>query len=773
MPTVPVLESPQVQQEALPGRALPRIDDHVDAAAFGAPLAAGLEAASASATEEQAKQKVQNDTLRVIDANTQLEAGRNALLYGKAGSDGTMTGGAFSLHGLDAMNLPAKLTPAYQSMADSIGSTLTPDQRRLFQPHIAAGTNELNLQLNRYEFTESNHLADAVYTNAGKQAVESASVGWRDPSVIGKSRADIKALVQLQGDRQGWGEDQRDANTRKLLGEMHFSVVDRMLGDGNPQAALGYFVGTKAAPGIRDSDELTGEQAHQIGSAIDAAIRQQGTQIETQVAAKVRDVRTAAVNGQLIPPSSMPSDTELRAAYPSTWQDVKGAISRDVQMGADLKGMAALPPDQLAAEVEHYRPSSVLGASEGYERFNAVAAAAARTVTDRARDPRQYAIDNKLGSTPLQFSDQGALGDELRARLASTPALSRQLGGYVPPLTKDEAARLSQSLETQTPTDRLRSLNSLNSAVQDDRGFQEIMRQVLPGSPVTAIVGAQLSAAHPKEPPVWFDPNYAANPADQVRILAGEQLINPQGKEKAGEPGGKKAFPMPPDGGLGGLREQFATSTGDLFRGRPELGEAYYTAFKGAYASLLSDRGDLSGNGNTKLRDQALSMAVGHLTDFHGGQIAAPQGMDPARFPGLLEKAVANEALKQGAPPNFEDALRGYTVREVGGLGSGRYELYNGNALLVRPDGKGIFQVDVRSSYLMSRGAQGSPEDIARSAAGADRPQPSATGITGGTANVPRDVPRETTVKPPAVSLGGRGRGGPRAHPSQGEAPDL
>lgn len=764
MPTVPSLEAPQVQEEALPGRPNPRIDDNVSSAAFGAPLAEGLENVSSAVTEEEAKQKTQNDQLRVIDANTQLEAGRNALLYGKPGQDGTMQGGAFSFHGMDALNLPDKLTPAYQGMADKISSTLTPDQQRLFQPHIAAGSNELNLQLNRYEYEESNRLANNVYTNGANQAVESASVGWRDPIVIGKSRADIKALVQLQGDREGWGQDEKNAQTQKLLAEMHYSVVDRMLADGNPQAALSYFVGSKADPGIRDTNELTGEQAHQLGSAIDAAVRQQGAQNQAAVAAKVQDVRAAAINGQLVPPSSMPSDGELRSAYPDTWQTVKGGIQRDIQMGSDLKSFAGLSPQEITQHVEGYKPSSVLGAAEGYERFNAAAQAAQRTLADRAKDPRQYAIDNQLGSTALNFGDSQGVGDELRARIAAAPALTKQIGGYVPLLSRNESAQLSQSLESMTPTDRLKALNGLNSSINDDRGFQELMRQTMPGSPVTAIVGSSVSASNPHEAPVWFDHRFAQDPVDQARILQGEQLLNPQGLEKD-DAGSKKPFPMPTDGGPSGLREQFSQKAGDLFRTRPELGEAYYQTFKSAYAALLSEKGDLSGNGDSKLQKQAMQIAVGNVTSFHNGNISVPQGMDPSRFEGLLDKAVANRAAQAGAPDGWADKISGYGLREIGGLGSGRYELVNGNAPLVRPDGKGLFEVDVNQQFLPSRGAQGSPQDQSRAPAPA---APQADSIEG-QPRLSRPTPEAHAIKAPPLGAGGRGGG--RAHPSEG--PEL
>lgn len=767
MPVVPTLEAPTVQQESLPGRANPRIDDSVSPAAFGAPIAQGLEQVSSAISQEEQKQKIQNDNLRVIDANTQLEAGRNALLYGSPDKDGNQQGGAFSLHGGAAINLPATLMPAYQKMAQGISATLTPDQQRIFSSHIAAGGNNLNLQLNRYEYEESNRLANQVYTNAASQAVESASVGWRDPAVVGKSRADIKALVQLQGAREGWPQDQLAAQTQKLLAEMHFSVIDRMLADGNPRAALLYFVGTKDDPGVRDSRELTGEQSRQLGAAIDNAVRQQGAQLQASVAGKVRDVRAAAINGQLIPPSSLPTDGELRAAFPDTWQQVKDGIQHDVHMGADLTHFATLTPAEIADHVASYKPTDVTGAAEGYDRYNIASAAAQRTLAERAKDPRQYAIDNNLGSKPLDFSDPEALGTELRSRLGVTVTLSHQLGGYVPPLSRGESAHMAQLLETQTPTNRLRSLVSLSASLQDDRGFQEIMRQVLPGSPVTAIVGSQVSAATPHEPPVWFDHQYAAVPADQARILAGDALLNPQGKEKEQ----KARFPMPPDKATGsgaGLRDEFSANVGDVFRGRPELSEAYFQAFKDAYAGLASEKGNVSGVLDSDLRDQALAMTIGTVKDINGASVVIPQGMDPTRFQGLLDKAVAYRAKQYGAPEDWADRISGYQLREIGDLGSGRYKLIMGGVPVIRPDRRGDFEVDLKADYLGRLGAEGSPEDKSRAPTAPAVVAP----ITDGRPDVPKPTPQDHALKAPALATGGRGHSG-RAHPSQGEAPDL
>lgn len=177
MPTVPTLETPTVQAEALPGRANPRLDDNASPASFGEGLAQGIEAVGAAGSEEQTKLKTQNDQLRVVDANTQLEAAKTAMLYG----DTQGQGGAFSLHGADAMDMPNKILPQYDQVADGISSTLTPDQQRLFHPHVQLGRNELDTSLNRYEYEESNRLAQAVYTNGAKQTITNATVGWRIP----------------------------------------------------------------------------------------------------------------------------------------------------------------------------------------------------------------------------------------------------------------------------------------------------------------------------------------------------------------------------------------------------------------------------------------------------------------------------------------------------------------------------------------------------------------------------------------------------------------
>jgi hypothetical protein len=92
-------------------------------------------------------------------------------------------------------------------------------------------------------------------------------------------------------------------------------------------------------------------------------------------------------------------------------------------------------------------------------------------------------------------------------------------------------------------------------------------------------------------------------------------------------------------------------------------------------------------------------MVMGHTQSFNGQTVMVPPGMDPAHFKSLVDKAVAAAAPAYGAPADWRDRIGGYQLRELDGVGSGRYELVNGNAPLLRPDKKGPFVIDLHAQY--------------------------------------------------------------------------
>lgn len=297
--------------------------------------------------------------------------------------------------------------------------------------------------------------------------------------------------------------------------------------------------------------------------------------------------------------------------------------------------------------------------------------------------------------------------DQIADRMSTLKALRTQYGSQIGslPLLPQEASTLSNQLDNSPPPQRAQMLVSLRGAMNDDQAFQSAMRQVAPHSPVTAIAGSMVGNSAPASTPMWFDQKYAATTTDASRILSGDSLLNPNkattGQQEKGEL--KSTVPMPADGtnNQPGLRDQFFREARDLFRDRPQLGEAYFAAFKAADAGLRAESGDLKGDPNPSLEKQALKIALGNTQDFNGSRVKVPDGMDPSKFKGYVNNAVAASVKASGGGNDWADRIQGYRLHEDE-VGSGRYTIMDGGIPFMRPDGKGPLSIDLRKQFSPS-----------------------------------------------------------------------
>lgn len=378
-----------------------------------------------------------------------------------------------------------------------------------------------------------------------------------------------------------------------------------------------------------------------------------------------------------------------------------------------------LPPDQQIAFVQKKAQALQQGGGTLQQRadFMRLQTAVRQNVQLMQTAPLQWSAQRDGSPVqPLNLAQlntpqgQQAIAGEISDRMTTLAALQKQYGAGVQtlPLLPQEASELSNQLDSAPAAQRVQLLASLHDAAGSDAAYSAILRQVAPHSPVTAIVGGIVGHAAPRDTPLWYDQQFAPALGNADLILHGEQLLNPtvnKGDAAQAEAGkGAKGFPMPSDFGMGGMRTAFSTAAGDIFQGRPQLAEAYYSVFRDAYASLAAQKGDLSGVANPQLERQALKVALGNQASFNGQKYSVPYGMDPSQFTGLVENAVAQAAKQYGAPADWAQRIRGYQLRELGGLGSGRYMLVNGNTPLVRPDGHGPFTIDLHSQYLAANG---------------------------------------------------------------------
>lgn len=313
-----------------------------------------------------------------------------------------------------------------------------------------------------------------------------------------------------------------------------------------------------------------------------------------------------------------------------------------------------------------------------------------------------------LDFTQLNTSDgQQAMAGQVADRMNTLSALRKQYGPQIgmAPLLPQEASQLSSQLDSATPQAKMGLLTALHSSMGNDEAYQATMRQIAPHSPVTAIVGQMTGQSAPASTPVWFDPKFAPKASDGAAILGGDAMLNP-GKGAPEKDGVKTTVPMPPEGtpNSPGLRDAFAAGAKDMFRGRPDLADSYFAAFKAADASLRAQAGDFKGEPNaTQFEKPALAMALGNVQNFNGSSVKVPAGMDPSQFKGLVNNAVGAVVKSAGGKDDWADRLQGYQLHELGGVGTGRYAVMDGNIPFARPDGKGPIIIDLRNQYLPSR----------------------------------------------------------------------
>ena len=415
--------------------------------------------------------------------------------------------------------------------------------------------------------------------------------------------------------------------------------------------------------------------------------------------------------------SGIPATPQMWDQWESTTKgtSAEGEFQQRLDDESQVQQVLRMPVDQQIKFVQDKVSSLDQNGGSLRDRANVMRlqTAVQQNVNLMQRQPLLFSANrNGTEVAPLDFSGmnsqegQQAIAGQVADRMATLEAMRKQYGPQIAiqPLLPQESNQLTTELQRSTPGQRAELLTSLRGSFNNDEAYQAVMRQIAPKSPVTAIAGSMVGSSSPAATPVWFDKQYAPQMSDVTRVLLGEALLNPAaagGKDAAQEQEqGKGALrggmPMPDDRQL---RVTFGQAANGLFPGRPQLADNYYSVFKSAYASLLSEKGDMKGIGDPGLEQKALKIALGNVVDFNGSQISVPAGMDPTRFSGLVRNAVADAATAMKAPTDWQDRISGYRLMEQGGLGSGRYVLTNGNSVLTRPDGSD-FAIDLRNQFL-------------------------------------------------------------------------
>jgi hypothetical protein len=421
-------------------------------------------------------------------------------------------------------------------------------------------------------------------------------------------------------------------------------------------------------------DLMDPKTVYQMQNIIDAKSKEKANENKQDIADRYQDSLVAGQYG--LPHAAAVTRAEMDVLAPHDAQRKWDALQGIIAAGSKAQEYDRMTPEQINADVNSAKPTE--GGTEAALKIKAYeirANAADQSLKARNQDPAQFAIDSGAGWKPLDLSKPEDALAQLKSRANSQGQVSEQTGVNTPLLSKQETKQFTAWLDNQKSSDRLQTLTSLRTNLPNDQAYGALMKQIAPGSPITAVAGAMLDKPPAGQAP-WFDSKFATNPIVPQRMLEGEQIL--RGKD---EKGITSKFPMPPDKDL---QAQFQSAVGgansDLFRGRPETLETAFAAYKAYYAAESSHRGITNGVINTDIARTAAENVVGHTTNYGSTNLVVPSGMDPSRFEGAVN-AASQSALKAGGYGDKDiEALRGYGLRELGEtLGTGRYVIIDGN----------------------------------------------------------------------------------------------
>lgn len=350
-------------------------------------------------------------------------------------------------------------------------------------------------------------------------------------------------------------------------------------------------------------------------------------------------------------------------------------------MAGDIASLKLMPPEQQTQLLERNKPDP---AKPGYaldaKRYDILVNAANTVNEARSKDPMQYAIQNGIGGAQaIDFNSLDTLGTQLanRAAVAKTMQGTYRVPGVL--LTNAEASTLSAGFGAMTTEQKKSYLTTMQRSVTDPAAYRSLLQQIAPDSPVTAKAGA-LMQKQAFSVPRWFksDENYI--PGDVAGImLEGEALLNPSKASKKQDGVGKQ-FPMPSDDKL---RPDFAARVGKAYAGLPAIADADYQAVRAYYAGRMARLGDISGDVNSRVLQEAITAVTGGVSDINGkGEVLRPWGMGETQFEDAAKAAFDAEIKRMGLTGSNADNWGVYGLQSAG---DGRYLVKSGAGYMIDP----------------------------------------------------------------------------------------
>ncbi|MBC4256672.1 hypothetical protein H8M44_12500 [Klebsiella pneumoniae] len=555
-----------------------------------------------------------------------IEAGSNSW-DGQAGSDGRFAKFVTPEHGIRALgkNLLSYQRQGYDTVSEIVNRWAPASDGNNTEAYIAALCKKLNVTPN-----DQLNMSD-----------------------INTLRQLCAGIIQHENGKQPYSEDQLNTGVSAALGLTTLESPKRYSGNqafdaASPQQQAAY---------LRQSMELR---------------NQARTQFKAQLVDQVQDATAAYLKG--IQFDNPPSQGDFINAFGYREGTQRFNDFENLRVAGQYIGSFRTMP---TASIQQYVSDlkNQVGNGEGLAgraaAFDHVQAAADEVIKQRKADPIQFSLSS--GQTkPIDMSNQNNFGQSIGLRASQVYELARAYGTPLTFFSKEEESQIGKFFRDAPVSQQSAYLDTIHKSTGGGKPYMAALQQISANAPSAAVAGILMDkpggVVAEKN---WFNPDVSVSPSTASQtILAGAAAR--KGSKEA------KGITMPKENDM---RLEFSNAVKDAFAGDAQGASMAYDVAKDYYAGVMAQKGDLSGELDSDVWEQAINVATGGVHDYNGmGNVLLPWGMSSEQFDKEVNQAWETQVTGAGvkAPPG-QYGLQSY--------GDSQYLVKLGTGYLLKQDG--------------------------------------------------------------------------------------
>ncbi|WP_448196095.1 hypothetical protein [Raoultella planticola] len=555
-----------------------------------------------------------------------IEAGSNSW-DGQAGSDGRFAKFVTPEHGIRALgkNLLAYQRQGYDTVSEIVNRWAPSSDGNNTQAYIAVLCKQLSV-------------------NPDDQL---------NMSDINTLRQLCAGIIKHENGKQPYSDEQLNTGVSAALGLSTLESAKRYSGN----AAFDAASPQQQAAYLRQSNELR---------------NQARTQFKAQLVDRVQDASAAYLKG--IQFDNPPSQGDFINAYGYREGSQRFSDFENLRVAGQYIGSFRTMP---TASIQQYVSDlkNQVGNGEGLAgraaAFDHVQAAADEVIKQRKADPIQFSLSS--GQTkPIDMSNQNNFGQSIGLRASQVSELARAYGTPLTFFSKEEESQIGKFFRDAPVSQQSAYLDTIHKSTGGGKPYMAALQQISANAPSAAVAGILMDkpggVVAEKN---WFNPDVSVSPSTASQtILAGAAAR--KGSKEA------KGITMPKENDM---RLEFSNTVKDAFAGDAQGASMAYDVAKDYYAGVMAQKGDLSGDLDSDVWEQAINVATGGVHDYNGmGNVLLPWGMSSEQFDKEVNQAWETQVTGAGvkAPPG-QYGLQSY--------GDSQYLVKLGTGYLLKQDG--------------------------------------------------------------------------------------